>query len=402
VGFNWSGIEPRPGVIDDGYVRSLLGTVRTLGAHGIYSLLDVHQDGYGPETGTDGAPNWATLTDGAPNTHLGFGPDYFANPALLRAFDNLFGNASGPGGAGVADRYGAMLAALGRVFRNEPYLLGYELINEPYPGSQYATCMNPAGCPVFDAQLSAFYRRVTSALRKADTTHLVFDEPNLFFDFGSNTNLSDPSGSDPRTGFAFHDYCLGAGAGDALPPIPGSGPGCAVEEQQVFDDAIAYASRSGSGLINTEWAATDDMSAVARVADELDANRIPWTYWNYNSPRFVKDPSKPPSGANVNAQALAILDRPYPRAVAGSPESWRWDSMKRTFSLSYSTAPPAGVHLSPTTLTEIWVGRLHFPNGYRVKVTGASAVSRPGADLLTLRARRGARPVTVEISPAGG
>src|SRR5207245_3587996 len=80
VGFNWAGVEPRPVVIDPAYVQSLLGTVRTLAAHRIYSVLDLHQDGYGPETGVDGAPDWATLTDGAPNTHLGFGPDYFANP----------------------------------------------------------------------------------------------------------------------------------------------------------------------------------------------------------------------------------------------------------------------------------------------------------------------------------
>src|SRR5207244_13298276 len=132
-------------------------------------------------------------------------------------------NAPGPEGAGVADRYAAMAGALARTFRAQPYLLGYELFNEPYPGSQYATCMNPAGCPVFDAQLSAFYRHVIVSVRSADRSHLVFYEPNLFFDFGSNTNLSDPAGGDRGTGFAFHDYCLGAGAGDALPPAPDHG-----------------------------------------------------------------------------------------------------------------------------------------------------------------------------------
>ena len=399
VGFNWSGVEPQPGVFDRAYVRSLRTTVRTLGAHGIYSLLDLHQEGYGPATGTDGAPDWATLTDGAPNTHLGFGPDYFANPALLRAFDNLFGNAPGPGGIGLADRYAAMAAMLARTFRGERHLLGYELFNEPYPGSQYATCMSPSGCPVFDAQLSAFYRRVIAQVRAADGRHLIFYEPNLFFDFGSDTHLDNPGGGDARTGFAFHDYCLGAGAGDALPPAPGNGPGCTVEEQRVFDNANAYATRSGAPLINTEWAATDDAGTVARVADELDANRIPWTFWNYNSPRFVKDPRQPPAGANVNETALRILDRPYPRAVAGTPTAWHWDASARRFTLSYSTAPPARVRLNGRATTEVWAGRIQFPSGYRATVRGARVISRRGAAVVRLRARRGARRVELAIGP---
>jgi len=382
VGMNWSGLMPRPGVVDRAYVDSIQRTVRTLARHGIHSLLDMHQDGYGPLTGTDGAPDWATLTDGAPNTKVAFGPDYFVNGAVERAFDNLWANT-----AGVADQFGAAFAALGARFRDERHLLGYDLFNEPWPGSQYATCMNPAGCPVFDATLSAFYRRVIGALRRTDRRHMTFAEPNLFFDFGANTNLADP-GSE---GFAFHTYCLGAGAGDALPSVPGSGPGCAIEETMAFDNAVAYAERTGSAVINTEWAATDDLETTARVADELDAARIPWTFWHYNSPRLVADPRRPPAGKNVNAAALAILDRPSPRAVAGTPQAWHWDADARTFTLRY--APGRGGE------TEVWTSPLHYPGGYRVKATGARVVSSPRARLLRLRATRGAHDVTLTLSP---
>src|SRR5437763_10410163 len=65
VGFNWSGLEPQPGVFDSAYLGSIVRTVRQLGAHRIWSVLDLHQDGWGPAVhGQDGAPAWATLTHG--------------------------------------------------------------------------------------------------------------------------------------------------------------------------------------------------------------------------------------------------------------------------------------------------------------------------------------------------
>jgi len=145
VGMNWDMLEPKPGEVSGTYLDSIARTVQTLARHHIYSLLDMHQDGYGPLTGTDGAPDWATLTDGLPNENVGFGPDYFVNPALERAFDNLWGNTSG-----LADHFGGVLAALGGRFAKQPYVLGYDLFNEPWPGSQYATCMISVGAVVLN------------------------------------------------------------------------------------------------------------------------------------------------------------------------------------------------------------------------------------------------------------
>jgi endoglycosylceramidase len=391
LGFNWEGAEPQPGVIDHAYLDSLMRTVRILGRHGIYSLLDAHQDGYGPLVGTDGAPDWAVRTDGAPNNRVAFGVDYFANPALLRAFDNLYANAPAPDGKGLADHFAGVWAAIARSARAEPHLLGYEILNEPYPGSQYATCTNPAGCPAFDATLSAFYRRVTSAVRAVDGAHLIFYEPNLFFDFGANTHLDDPSGGRPQAGFAFHNYCLGGGAGDALPPVPGSEPGCSVEEQMVFDNGIAYGTRARQPLIVTEWAATDDLGITRRMTDELDSNRLPWTFWQYNSKRLVRDPKKPPAGENLNASALDVIDRPHPASVAGTPEGWHWDEQARMFTLRY--VPGA------TGLTEVWAGRQHYPRGYRVELRGGTLASEASAPTLRIRTSRGAGAVDVRVLP---
>ncbi|HKP90572.1 MAG TPA: cellulase family glycosylhydrolase [Thermoleophilaceae bacterium] len=401
VGFNWSHLEPRPGAVSSRYLASLRRTVRTLARRGIWSLLDLHQDGYGPAVHGDGAPGWATVTNGFPNPDLGFGANYLGNAAVNRAFDNLWYDAAGPGGVGLQARYAHMLTSLARAFRGERGVLGYELLNEPWPGSQYPSCANPEGCPAFDAQLSAFYRRMIAAVRRADPRRIVFYEPNLLFDFGADTHLANASGGDRRTGFAFHDYCLGGGAGTALPNIPGTGPGCEVEETMVIDNAEAYSARERVPPLNTEWAATNDLSIVARMAGELDAGRIPWTYWLYccdpDGYTLLVDGRKRPAGRNVVRGVLDVIDRPFPRRVAGTPTSWSWDPDARTFRLAYSTRA-AGRSLR-SRVTRVWAGRLHFRRGYRLRVTGARILSRPGARVIALRNRRGAARVTLTLRP---
>ena len=85
--------------------------------------------------------------------------------------------------------------------------MGYDLLNEPWPGSDVASCASTAGCPTFDtAKLAPFYRRVISRIRAAERRHLVFYEPNVLFNFDANTNLPDLGFT--RLGMSFHDYCL--------------------------------------------------------------------------------------------------------------------------------------------------------------------------------------------------
>jgi endoglycosylceramidase len=135
------------------------------------------------------------------------------------------------------------------------------------------------------------------------------------------------------------------------------------------------------------------------VADELDAARVPWTFWQYNSPRFVTDPHSPPSGSNRNERALEVVDRPHARAVAGVPTDASWDASTRTFSLTYATAPPADVRRAAQAPTEIWTSPLHYPDGYRVEVDKARVLSGPEAAVLRLRNSPGATEVHLRLAP---
>jgi endoglycosylceramidase len=396
LGINWSGIEPQPGIYDRAYLRSILATMRQLERHRIYTLLDWHQDDWSvAAAGVDGAPAWATLTDGLPNPPLGYGVGMLGDPAQMRAFDNFWANARGPGGIGIADRFAAMLAEYARALRGERYLLGYDTFNEPNAGTQWPTCASPLGCPLFDAKLSRWYRRLVPIVRGADSAHLIWIEPNVFFDFAADTNLSDPQGGDPNTGFDFHTYCLGDGAANAAPPIPGNGPGCAIEENLNLGHALAYGARSGAALLDSEWGASNDPQIAARQTAEFDDQRLGDVFWDYRN--LIPDLRRAPGGANVRAALLAPLDRPYPPVVAGTPRGWHWDTATGRFTLSYSTTLPDG-RSSSGLETDVYVPRLHYPRGYRVTVSGASILRADGA-LLRLRNRRGARAVTVAVAP---
>jgi endoglycosylceramidase len=84
-------VEPAPGQLDSAYLAHIADTVKTLARHGILSLIDFHQDEYGPVFYDNGYPAWMTVTDGLPNVfEVGFPLQYLFNPALERAFDHLW------------------------------------------------------------------------------------------------------------------------------------------------------------------------------------------------------------------------------------------------------------------------------------------------------------------------
>ena len=75
---HWSALEPRRGTFDTAYLDRIRQAVGWAREHGIYVVLDMHQDAWGKyiasppgetcapgfthQQGWDGAPRWATLT----------------------------------------------------------------------------------------------------------------------------------------------------------------------------------------------------------------------------------------------------------------------------------------------------------------------------------------------------
>src|SRR5215207_2945600 len=122
IGFNavrlllsWSRVEPQPGRYDDAYLKRAAAVVETLRSRGIYTVVDLHQDAWGPTLaapagttcasgfelalGWDGAPGWATLDGGLPRCAAAGIRE--ASAAVRAAWAAFFADAPGPGGIGV-------------------------------------------------------------------------------------------------------------------------------------------------------------------------------------------------------------------------------------------------------------------------------------------------------------
>jgi len=399
VGVIWAGVEPQPGVYDDGYLASIAQTVQTLAAHGIVSVLDFHQDLYNEKFQGEGAPAWAVLDHALPNPALGFPGNYFANPAEQAAWDSFFANAKAADGLGLQDHYARTWAHVAALFRNEPGIFGYEIMNEPWPGTAWAACAVPlTGCPVQDMQLTKFYQRVARAVRAVDPTTTMWVEPNVLFSYVDTTQLGRIHA--PDVGFAFHDYCgpQAIGLGSAT---------CKPLDDLSISAAKTYAGKHSEPLLLTEWGATTDLANLTELRQLADHFQLSWLEWAYtgndktsaspNGQALVLDPAQPPTGANVLTDKLGVLAEPYPQAVAGTPSSWSWRN--GVFSLTYSTARPAGFGRFPAgSVTQIAAPAIQFPSGYTVAVTGATVVSPANASTLLIASSTGATTITVTVS----
>ena len=405
LGVIYAGVEPEPGQYDDAYLAKIAKTQRMLARHGIYSLLDWHQDMYNERFEGEGWPDWAVIDDGMPaEPKNGFPANYLGMPALNRAFDHFWANDPGPEEVGLVERYAAAWKHFAGRFRAMPGSLGYDLMNEPWPGSTYPSCVSTEGCPAFDSgPLTEFTLATIRAIREADARNLAWYEPLLTFDFGADTSHGDPD--DARAGFSFHIYCLPGAFGS------GTGDNCESFEELPLDNADARTAETGDALLVTEFGATDDLATLERVAQLADDHMVGWQEWHYcacdeptsqaapDVQAIVVDPKKPPRGDNLKRDKLEVLSRPYPQVVAGTPQEWKFDPEERTFELVYETKRASGKGRFRRGLTGVFVPRLHYPNGYRVQVRGAKVESRRGAKHLRLRTRRGADAVHATVRP---
>jgi endoglycosylceramidase len=415
LGVIYAGVEPSPGAYDDGYLNQIAATEADLARHGVFSQLDFHQDMYNERFQGEGWPDWAVQDDGIPNVpQAGFPNNYFLNLALLRAFDNFWANSPGPGGIGLQDRYAAAWRHVAARFASARHTLGFDLLNEPWPGTPWATCLMTAGCPAFDTGMMApFYQRVIAQIRSVERQKLIWYEPNVLFNFGADTDI--PALGDRSAGFSFHLYCT-----PGLAVAPYNLQGCDAQNDHVLANADKRSQATGDALMLSEFGATDDIGSIHSNVQQADRHMVSWEYWHYcecsdptttgtGAQAVVIDPTQPPRGANVKQPKLDVLAEPYPQVVAGTPTSYAFDQATRRFQLAYKTRGPTGKTFArrarrrthaKSRQTQIFVGHGHYPSGYSVSVTGGGIASKPNARLLRVIACPRRRNVAVTVSPA--
>lgn len=379
LGVEWQALMPEPGRVDHAYIESLAQSVRSLAKHRIHVLIDMHQDGFGPATHGNGMPAWATFTDGLPNPPVPFPAYYTENPALQRAFDNFWANHPAADGVGVQDHYATAVRALAQRFRHEPFVVGYDAMNEPWPGTDWVSCLT--GCPDLETRdLVPFYRKLSAAIRSVDRDAYLFVEPFVLFNFGlADTTL--PGFDAPRTALSTHVYA--ASANDDL---------------NTMRRSVAAAERAGVPVIATEWGASNDPTKLVRTAGQFDETLLSWQFWAYNENQII-DTRRPPTPENLRGPVVDALTRPFPSATNGTPLALSYDPTTRQLDYRWSTRRPDGRHAPWGLETAITMPVRSYPAGYTVTVTGGKVTSPPCSAVLTLKAHPGAAEVSVRATP---
>ncbi len=411
IGTLWVGVSPdAPGVIDTGYLEQWDRIVKLLASRRIWILFDFHQDLLNHEYQGEGVPDWAvepikgSLTTLLGPPAFGFPFNYFT-PQLSQAYDNLW-KENGP----VRDGFRDAWIAVARKWRDQPYSMGYDLLNEPWAGLEYPTCLIPVlGCESHERnELQPFFDHARIGIRTVDAGNIVWFESQPMISTGAPASGFEAIPGEDQLGYSFHYYCplntlgnaLQLGVLDVLPV--GLEDTCGPFENRTFAEARRQADKMQAVELLTEFGATDDLQVMRDVAAKADELLIGWQYWQYKN---FNDPTTESQGSgsqslfaddtdlgSAKIGKLKLLSRTYPQATAGIPKALSFDPDSAAFEYRYTPRAARGS-------TEIFVPvALHYPQGYRVEVTGARVTSAANAALLTLENETGAIEVVVRVT----
>ncbi|HEX8742292.1 MAG TPA: cellulase family glycosylhydrolase [Thermoleophilaceae bacterium] len=338
---HWSALEPVRGAFDEAYVARIRQAVGWAKQRGLYTVLDMHQDAWGKHVDTppdeqcapgfaravgwDGAPEWATFTDGMPTCRAGGVREL--SFAVAQAWQSFWADRDG-----IQGRLVATWARLAREFAAEPAVAGYDLINEPNPGYTVG-----ASGPTF---LSELYARSIEAIRAAEReapggfAHVVFFEPLVVWSATGVDTVPPPSFTDdPNVVFAPHLY-----AGSISLDSAAGAPFLTPREGHEF--AAEGASTYGTTYWSGEWGwfgdPKGDRPRIADYAREEDARLVGGAWWSWKQscgdPHQISEPGGAPLGVSpslnrfgcpenrplgIPATTRRILARGYPRAAPG-------------------------------------------------------------------------------------
>ena len=385
LGIIWDAIEPQPGQYDEAYLDGVAERIAWAAAHGIYVFLDMHQDLFSVRY-SDGAPEWATLSEGKPhNKGAVWSDSYLISPAVQTAFDNFWSNAPAADGVGIQDHYAAAWRHVAKRFAENPTVVGYDLMNEPFEGtsvlaaqaallqSDFATLLarrlgdttiespeqlaarwlDPAGrnaitkaledIGVFrafvDAQqehsqafererLQPMVQRVARAIRQVDSSHLLMLETSYHCNAGVYSGIepvTGPAGQrDPQQAYAPHGY-------DIVVDTPALASASSKRVELIFRRHGETAKRLAMPMIIGEWgafgAADKRILPSAQVLQrQFEQLLCGDTYWDYG--RDIQDKAY-----------FAVLKRSIPSRIAGTLLAYRNDWKTGEFTCRWRESP---------------------------------------------------------------
>jgi endoglycosylceramidase len=407
----WSGVEPEPGQYDEEYLLSVDERIAWARDAGLYVILDMHQDLWSEAIpGGNGAPAWATLDEGQPHFTVGdiWSTAYYVSPMVHRVFDNFWANKPGPDGIGIQDHFARAWRHVAEHYANSPTVIGFDLMNEPFPGSsiqqvtdalllaipdlldgietppgvealldsmktqpmppwllnaldqperhlRVLTAIEPAIQSFERDKLMPMYQRVHRAIREVHPEGIFFLEPCVLANVGATTALeplTDTEGMrDPQQAYMPHAY-------DIVTDTPMSDQPSKNRLTIIVSHKRKDADRLGMPLFIGEWGAYYGSPKARNAATLMNGMLEQYTqgafYWDYH--RHIED-----------AVYHEILAKPAPLKLAGKMESYAFDPDSGIFTckwqihtsltesifaapLSWSPQRP-DIHIEPDSLT---------------------------------------------------
>jgi len=369
--------DPPPAPYNDRYFARIDDFIAKARRRGLYVVFDFGQFGWSRSIGGNaGAPDWTVsdtcrqLPGGPPNA-----PPQASGPVGC-AYYNFWTN-SQIAGVALQDAYIDLWRFVAARYRGDPTVAILDLYNEPFPG--------PIPPIVFETQyLHPFYRRLAQAIREVDPDRTIGFQPELYHSLGVPTPFGMPLGIDNAV-YLPHEYTL---AYFQQRVDPSYTPAQDAETRAYLAlNAIEASMYATPWLLGeTGWTRTTSADGVGGPISAEDAQaprdfardftaaadeqKLGWLWFDYSSIDAAYGIN---FGDEPDLELITSLARPFPRAIAGSVQSFAFDASSGEYLQSTSAVTDVP---SEIALPIAW----QYPEGACIEGDGAKlgAVSPDG------------------------
>ena len=371
----WEAIEPQKGVFSEEYLEEVIKWVDEFSKREIYVLLDMHQDLYARKLGGDGAPDWAVLDI----PYEPVQPWYlnYLSKAVIKNFDRFWRDES------LQDEYIKSWEFVIERFKNNRYVVGYDLMNEPFFGSS-----SPLTEDFERLYLQPFYEKLISRLKKIDNNRLYFFEPNIIAGGGFPSFFKKM----PFDGLVYAPHYYDP---TVLWEFPYDGNESRTHSSFILREEEA--NRWGIpwvlgefGILFHTYNSEDYLEDHMRLIEDFMIGSF---YWNYNRERWDDMSPVDEEGKEkcLSYCPLDVLSRPYPQKTYGELLKFTFDRSKKEFTMefrSYGKEHP----------TEIYVPLRHLGKEPHVLIEGGAFEYSLKDQILYLLAKE-KKKYKISISP---
>ena len=373
LGVMWEGVEREAGKYDHHYFNEVEKLINKMGQAGIYTLVDAHQDVFARYMCGEGIPDFYAQEVIGPNpscinpivdkllvdwyswlgscndmNDLGYrvdeNGDYLIEDCLQEMFANYYNTKQSVSGFGALftnknnmnDKFVSYWNAVSRRFAANPYVVGYDPLNEPFPANNVRdpTLRIPG---VMDRKhLAPTYAAAFERYVKHDPNAMMWFEPVTDPDVDGWLNggtifpvgfVTPPGGEYNSANHVLNDhtYCCQLGGWpqpcETGEPSPDLADECLAWHRKRVGTRSTDAERLGVPYHITEFGAcltkepcTQEITQVCDVADEF---LVGWAYWQF---KYYEDLT---TSAGTGSEGFYNQD--------GSLQHWKVKALARSY-----------------------------------------------------------------------